>query len=613
MSKLRNWFFEVTKTSIKKGTRLRKDDIPTQSTFKELTDSIIFKTESEDRAKLDTENFSEQTSGHVTLATDEQVIANTVQPSNRSLVVSPHQTTTLSNEGVNLSGLAGFTGRILERVLNTAITTRKDYYLTFSTAFKNWLTPRLIPSGGLEGQILRKNSSTDYNLIWSSISQAIDWSVNVTSITNVDAEVGLGYTAESIPIANITLPIGALDGTKIGISADNFSAVNVIYEGSSFDTVTSNQSVIYRFDSSKNTWLVESSHRPSIVTAQPNLYISTMSGNDITGDGSIIKPFKSLQKARSVVVSDQTVIAFGGNYLNNNGNLFSNPTHNLIKTGVKYTLFCFPGVTITTPSTGVLYDSSLVSGTLDIYGEPNIDCVNLASTCFIVGQICTLKLGSITSTNKIMDVHSKGTELSGGTSLRSVEISVDYMDYQSLSSCVKFMSPVFGSGQDLNGNINFFVKSLGYRPNFSQNNVNFIEINNPYSLTISGNLVHKGSGILTNPSLIKVTSIAFTEVSINKLTCRLGGAGVVGGTIIDLGALDLTSNKFLAKDVFVSLSACNFVKSSVASSIYAENIYLVLGSTVQSGSALIKTVTPSIANTRIFISTDVFIATPFNI
>ena len=86
---LKKWFFEITKTALKLGTRFRNADRPDQNTFEELLDSSIFKTEANDRAKEDVGTFKSENNGHVTLANSQQVHDLEPQKTDRTLVVGP--------------------------------------------------------------------------------------------------------------------------------------------------------------------------------------------------------------------------------------------------------------------------------------------------------------------------------------------------------------------------------------------------------------------------------------------------------------------------------------------------------------------------------------------
>lgn len=308
MSKLRNWFFEITKTSIKKGTRLRNEDIPTQDTFKQLTESVVFKTESNDRAKLDTGAFNENTAGHVTLATDAQTRANTANPSDRALVVTPSQTTTLSvDTTVYNNPLGFFTGATISRTLNTNILTRKDYFLSLTVQFKNWLFDRLIPSGGLTGQVLKKISDTDLHFEWGSVTEGIVWNENITNVTPIIGVNLKGYVVEGAITGVIKLPNGTIsspvNGDKIGIATGPAAGATILLDNNvNYYNLISNQSIIFRYDQSLNKWLAESSHVPLIQGSSTTIYVDGFAGNG--GNGSITLPYNNLISARNIVIGN---------------------------------------------------------------------------------------------------------------------------------------------------------------------------------------------------------------------------------------------------------------------------------------------------------------------
>src|SRR5690348_16801323 len=95
IKQLRSWFFGITNELRADGTtggvRLRKTDKPTQQTLENLLESITFKTESVDRARISTGATIGSEQGLAVLANDVQAKANSGQLSDRSLVVQPHQ------------------------------------------------------------------------------------------------------------------------------------------------------------------------------------------------------------------------------------------------------------------------------------------------------------------------------------------------------------------------------------------------------------------------------------------------------------------------------------------------------------------------------------------
>ncbi len=336
----------------------------------------------------------------------------------------------------------------------------------------------------------------------------------------------------------------------------------------------------------------------SDTTGVPNLFVSSLGGSDSTGDGSILKPFATIAYAQSLVINNQTIIVFGGSYTN---------SINLVKAGITFTLFCFPGVTITQTGTSLI-NSLAVSGRVDIVGEPNINCPSLAVACFIINEVSVSKLGKIVSIYKFADLYTKLYKLDGVTAENTI-FTFREASWESTSvPAIKLMR----SGLNPQGTILLNIGSLEFTVGVPGTNANYIEINDPYTVAITGNLQYRGSATLTTPTLIKLTSTSFSEVSINKLTCRMGGI-TTNPTFLDLGANNITNKYFFVKDVQMSVVPSTFVTASTASSLYAENVYLVNGSTVQGGSATIKTMAPAVTNTRTFVGTDVFMAALFNL
>jgi len=191
--KLRQFFFTITNVVRSDGTtggiRFLKTDKPTQEVMNNLVDSCAFLTESDDRAKLYTGAIDlslEQ--GLCVLSTDVQAKANTTQLLDRSLVTQPHQLPTVENDAAQTIPLTNdvpaFNDVIVEVTTDGGITTRNKFMPRLKSTFINWITtnilPRLTISGGTTGQILIKNSNTNYDVTWTSAS-AIDQNVKVSA------------------------------------------------------------------------------------------------------------------------------------------------------------------------------------------------------------------------------------------------------------------------------------------------------------------------------------------------------------------------------------------------------------------------------------------------
>lgn len=86
-----SYFFEKTATTFKRGVRFLTDDKPTEETFRNLLDSVVFKTEIAHRAKEDTGEFDPTVAGWGVAATDDQVAAKEGPFTDRTLFVQPHQ------------------------------------------------------------------------------------------------------------------------------------------------------------------------------------------------------------------------------------------------------------------------------------------------------------------------------------------------------------------------------------------------------------------------------------------------------------------------------------------------------------------------------------------
>ena len=137
--RLKNYFFKITQTALKRGVRFRTGDKPAQTTFEDLVESSIFSTESKDRAKEDTGGFNSDTNGHVVAATDVQAKANQAKPTDRTLVVQPSQLPTVesSSDLTITSNNLPHAGDALETVVGG--TTNNIFNLSLSDSFKAFM------------------------------------------------------------------------------------------------------------------------------------------------------------------------------------------------------------------------------------------------------------------------------------------------------------------------------------------------------------------------------------------------------------------------------------------------------------------------------------------
>jgi hypothetical protein len=86
-----SYFFEKTATTFARGVRFLTDDKPTEETFRNLLDSVVFKTEIAHRAKEDKGTFDPTVAGWSVAATNAQVAAKEGPFTDRTLFVQPHQ------------------------------------------------------------------------------------------------------------------------------------------------------------------------------------------------------------------------------------------------------------------------------------------------------------------------------------------------------------------------------------------------------------------------------------------------------------------------------------------------------------------------------------------
>ena len=102
--KAKDWFFQVTKTALKRGTRFLTDDRPDETSFRNLFESIPFKAEVTDRALEDVSGIPlSNKQGLTTLATDEQAKSFAPKKDTVSRAVQPSQLPeVVAGEGVTV-------------------------------------------------------------------------------------------------------------------------------------------------------------------------------------------------------------------------------------------------------------------------------------------------------------------------------------------------------------------------------------------------------------------------------------------------------------------------------------------------------------------------------
>lgn len=246
----RSWFFTVTKTLLKKGTRFLKGDFPSETTFRNLTDSVPFFDETSDRAKTDAQ-------GLVYKATDAEAKSyDETDTGTKTKAVVPSQLPEVKNalssdyydNITSINDVPQFNNASLEVITATNALSypnqnKRNIFVTrLSSGFKTWIMdnilPRLVKKGGTTGQVLAKASNTDYDLEWSNPVAGPPGpqgpaGVNGTNGTNgtnaytyiayADANDGTGFTTtfnvskDWIAIRSTTSPLVPVVGDFAGL------------------------------------------------------------------------------------------------------------------------------------------------------------------------------------------------------------------------------------------------------------------------------------------------------------------------------------------------------------------------------------------------------------
>lgn len=139
IKRLKSYFFQVTAVGFKRGSRFRENDRPNEQTFRDLIESVPFKSEVLDQAQYDdaSGNLGEK-AGLTVLATNTQVQNFSVE-AGKSLVVTPENLTELEDlsQDVNIISTAtyNFTGVILERNKDNSVLNRHKYKLRLNPVF----------------------------------------------------------------------------------------------------------------------------------------------------------------------------------------------------------------------------------------------------------------------------------------------------------------------------------------------------------------------------------------------------------------------------------------------------------------------------------------------
>lgn len=370
----RSWFFTTSGDTKISGfwQRFLGGGIskPTENTFRNLTDSVAFHSEVNSAAQIDSNAALENKQGLVILSTDANAKAgnNTALGSTGgSVVIQPSQLPTVE------AGEATPIGDMPEVSFNVTadptVTTRNNYLLTLSSDFSNWLISRLFKAGGTIGQVPVKTSSNSYEWGWSneyrtssstslSIPSTLPTSVTFDTTAPADSMsyaegVRIRITDSSNSINYIEGTISSYSGTSVTFIADNVGGSGTI-----------------------NSWKVNlgGSLPAAIETSNPQLWVSSESGDDVYGDGSNSKPYKTISRAKDAVqmianVDPNRLVTMriiGGTYINNVNVVVGSPYGYFY-----YNIQCDAGVKIF-QGTEEFFNNQTLNAHVNVYGAPDI-------------------------------------------------------------------------------------------------------------------------------------------------------------------------------------------------------------------------------------------------
>lgn len=452
--RLKSWFFTITATATKKGTRFRNNDRPNQDTFTDQLESSVFKTEIEDRAKVDTGAFSATNNGHVVLATNTQAKNNEAQKEDRSLVVQPHQLPTVETiDQTTEDTVFGFPPRALISV-NTSSETNNNYQVKLSE----------------------------------------EWYANLLSV----------------------LPI------------------------------------------------------PVDTSGKAALYINEAEGDDENGDGSVFKPFATLAKGKSVVLQDQTLIVFGGVYNNN---------VNMAKVGVRYTIYCYPGVIVKQSDTSFLnnnYNNADSITVVNIFGKPDIiaqDDLGGEYLFEITPKGSGYQYFELKEVKSETDIVAKAVKITGDTTVQTV----------ANRNIIYFNAALVSSGFDhtivTEGDLPMISLKVGTITTTLEYNATLLEVGTAtytkscYYMTLANSVFWHGGGLerqkITGIKFVKPSSSSFT---VKDASWRLGVTDVQS-VCIDLNGLGDVSNRVLLQNsnLFITSTGGTSIKGVSGDKISVNN------------------------------------------
>lgn len=224
--RLRSWFFTSTATSTKRGSRFKNGDRPTESTFKDFSDSVLHKSEISDRAKEEDSQISlAETNGHVVAANDGQAKAYLDKVIDRTYSVQPNQLPEVIDNGssnYNFNDntyLNNYSGKDIEVILDSSSPNqakRNVFTVRFLSAFRTWLVDQF--------KALQSNLKSVTQTVSTHNTEIASIKVTLATVSG-----GIIDITEISPIGSVQSYVGAADPNAKWFIMDGRSLLQASY------------------------------------------------------------------------------------------------------------------------------------------------------------------------------------------------------------------------------------------------------------------------------------------------------------------------------------------------------------------------------------------------
>jgi len=223
---LKDWFFTITGSVNKRGTRFKNGDRPNETTFKNLVDSSVFKSEVNDRAKEDSVSADVRTlNGHVVASTSDQAKAFQDTKSDRTLATQPHQlpqskdagdVTMTFDDNTIVQNFQDVTVEVVVDGSDINAPKRNVYKIGFKNTFSTWLRDQI---NAISNYILNL-----YNIVSTHTTQIASIETTLATVTGGQVDI-----TEISPIGSMMPYAGISDPDPKWLIADGRSLLRVDY------------------------------------------------------------------------------------------------------------------------------------------------------------------------------------------------------------------------------------------------------------------------------------------------------------------------------------------------------------------------------------------------